>query len=203
MRLIKMFGLASIMAVTAIAIVGASSASASGVLCEKNEKVCPEESIVNHWIWNTPGVWRWRNTLLCLNQITLWAYDPWTGLYASYLTYSNCGTTIAHNNCSVRLAGEEEEQEIELTVTSKNEGTVEVLSGETEAECKVFGLPVLKCTYDEEGSKYKIKGAEGESDGVVTLKGAKYTKLKGSICPEYEEIEEGSMEAEGAVYVTE
>ena len=105
MRLIKMFGLASIMAVTAIAIVGASSASASGVLCEKNEKVCPEESIVNHWIWNTPGVWRWRNTLLCLNQITLWAYDPWTGLYASYLTYSNCGTTIAHNNCSVRLAG--------------------------------------------------------------------------------------------------
>ncbi len=196
MKSVKLIGVACIVATSLFAFAGTSSAVAKAVLCKKNETPCKEANLVTHEVYNTPGTWTWPNTgLLCLNRFSLFSPWAWT------ILYSNCGTSIAHNECAVFTTPEKEETE--LIKTGVNKGEFKILKGETHAECTVAGIPTINCTYSEEGWKVPVTGATEKSHGLINFSGIKIEKTSGKLCPKYEALKENRLEPENDVFVTE
>jgi hypothetical protein len=207
MRLIKMSGLAALAAVASMAF--ASSAMAGNTaLCTKYEEPCAAANLVKsmHMELTAGTGWKLKGSnphllLLCLKVLVSSTIG---GLgnpqeFRANLTYEECGTNSAHNNCTV-------------TETQGFSGTVlrEALNlGTLKANAANAGAMLVKCLgihceYDLAGLAFAMIGAGGEAgNGMVNLAGTKLAKHIGSLllCPATSEITEGLPEPLSATYV--
>ena len=161
MRLVKMFGLAALAAVAAMAFLGASSASAN-----QNTALCK-----THTALTCSSFYGEKDTIHLLNTevakllsdlvdvlcLTVLANVKSLGLATApagllvhgKFTYAGCGTTANHNNCTVT---EEAEALFDLLKTGLNEGTGTGLAGQAHVVCKnIFGFIEIDCKYNASG----------------------------------------------------
>jgi hypothetical protein len=191
-RLIKMFGLAAIAAVAAMAFVGASSAMASGstAACKVATEPCPAGSEVT----TLHGVSAAEPTLLttseaipdvkCLSGLVkvnvLALGNPQVGHFEE-INWNHCyATSIGNPLCEVetKLLGL-----ALLLKTAANLGTVTIDNASVLVKCTT----VIHCTYKvAAGQTLHAQGAAGESNGHVTANNvsvAQDTAHTGTICP--------------------
>ncbi len=194
MRPIKMFGLAVLTALVAMAFVGASSATATGItaLCKSNEKTCAEGKLVNTFhLFNKEGtvinLLSEVASVLCLgalaNTISLHVGIP-QKINSETVTFSGCGTTVAHNNCTVEF---KKVPTFTLLKTTENLGTLTAVNGELLFKCSALGIPKIDCTYDTADLKFDVEGAlhqTGTGKGMVTAASEPLEASTGPLCPE-------------------
>ncbi len=205
MRLIKTFGLAAIAAVAAMAFVGASSAMATGhtALCKTHEDPCAEANLVKniHMQAGTTILKTSLATVLCLKSSAvahaehgglslllviehpsgekLTIIDP-LGFQVLTLTWENCGTNAAHNNCTVTNL---KLPLIDLLKTALNLGTATVLGAEVLVNC----VGILHCVYGgKEITGFNVEGAlhtAGAGHGMFTANELSVPNVGGLLCP--------------------
>ena len=157
MRLIKMFGLAALAAVAAMAFVGATSASALPTqICKVHTGLlCPagEARTLTHLtlLEGTVGKLNAGITVLCLNVLVhatpLGLGSP-QNVHTLASEYTGCGTGSAHDNCTVTV----EEQPLgDLLKTGLDQGILLLSSGRTRLKCNNLGID---CIYDTEGVEF-------------------------------------------------
>jgi hypothetical protein len=173
MRLIKMFSLAVLVAVAAMAFVGATPASATfdTQLCKVNEGLlCPAGQAQTHVHWVlVPGtVWKLLAgfNILCLGILV---EDEALGLgkpqviHTTELSFTGCGTGSAHNNCTVTV---QEAPLSHLLKTGANTGVLVNLSGRTRLQCANLGLD---CVNDLAGMELEASGEILTSNETPTV----------------------------------
>jgi len=182
MRLIKMFGLAAVAAVAAMAFVGVTPASAGNTqLCNTHKVLtCSNAATDLHLVLASGTVLKLLTslvTVLCLNE--LWESSG-AGVGAlgkpqrvdlTVKTATGCGTTSAHSNCTFTT---ESFPDATLLKLGLDEGSLEFLSGAMRLQGCGLGL---NCLYDLEGFLVAV-GAQH-----VTLNEAPVTELN-KFCPE-------------------
>ncbi len=163
MRLMKMFGLAAVAAVVAVAFVGAASASATLTqLC--NAHVASTCSLPATSVSMTnEGVGTLLTEvvdILCLtisgSGTPLAAGSP-QQIHITSLSFTGCGTKSAHNNCTVSVL---EMPLANLLKTGLDEGTLTGTSGLTLVECEnidIFGIDI-HCVYEIAGLQFSAGG---------------------------------------------
>lgn len=163
MRLIKMFGLAAIAAVTAMAFVSATSASAetSTQLCNDHlELTCSNAASSVHMVL-APGTVGGilgglggggsLYNILCLNVLVessgadVGSLGNPQRLDFTSMSFTGCGTGSAHNNCTLTV---EELPDNNLLKLGLDEGSLEALNGRLRLACANLGLD---CVFDLEG----------------------------------------------------
>ena len=201
-RLMKMFGLAALAAVAAMAFVGASSASAefNTTLCkELKGLVCPEklqwkEGETIHLVQVEPGkLLNSIATVLCLTVLgnlkvlgASLANAPTPLLVDGSFTYKECGTNSTHTNC--KEVNETEEGLFHILKTGEHEGIGTGLNGKAHVHCeKVLGFITIDCEYAAEGLKPELSGLEPPH---VTLEKQPVKLIEGGgLCPEESKID--------------
>jgi hypothetical protein len=182
MRLIKMLSLAAPAAVAAMALVGATSASATfdTQLCKVNEGLlCPAGQAQTHVHWVlVPGtVWKILSpiNILCLGALS---EQEVLGLgkpqitHTTELSLTGCGTGAGHNNCTMTV---QEQPLSHLLKTGPNEGVLVLLSGRWRLQCPNIGID---CVYDLAGSEFEASGE------ILTANETPITELGGKFfCP--------------------
>ena len=178
MKPIKMFGLAALAALMAMAFVGASSAMAgSTALCKADEEIfskvgeCKEITHVHETttkkaiLLASPEI---QCDVLFLGEVT--AGNP--AIVEGNFTYSNCGAS-----CSVEEVGGPSVIEVlrESHETSK-------VTGEGEVHVNCFGI---NCYFNGEELIGTGKGPllSTAANGEVNISGQKVKKVKGIFCP--------------------
>jgi len=187
MRLIKMFGLAAVAAVAAMAFIGATSASAvSTQLCDEHTELnCKVGHAVAtvHLVLATGTVGELLALIpvLCLGflvEATAGALGPGATrqtITSVTQTFSGCGTSSEHNNCTVTIPTGQQPV-YALLKTGLDAGTLTGISGQTKLVCKNIGLD---CLYDIGGMSFSVGG------GHLTASEAPTTELGGKFfCPE-------------------
>jgi len=147
-KLIKMFGLAAIAAVAAMAFVGASSASATlnTLLCKTHTEPCNSLPASVHFVAGTTVLKTSIVTVLCLGSLVvatplgLGTAPARQVFHNTALTWTACGTNVAHNNCTVTTI---KPGLVNVLRTALNLG-IALVEG---AEVKVVCGEVLSCTY--------------------------------------------------------
>jgi hypothetical protein len=199
----KMFGLAAIAAVAAMAFIGASSASANGptALCKVATEPCPAGSLIaNVHLINTAGTVGIllgngpELTILCLTilgQGTVGALGNPQIITTTALTFTNCGTNAAHNNCTITTT---ELPQLNLLRTGAGVGTVTSVNGLTRVKCTI--IFEIDCTYTGAGLKFGVKSSGGTNGkGMLNAEGTPLENTAGSfLCPETSEITTGLLE---------
>ncbi len=185
MRLIKMFGLATVAAVAAMAFVGATSASAetSTQLCDAHTGLtCSDAASDVHMVLAPGTVLKLLSplvTVLCLGE--LWessgadvgALGNPQSLDLTSKVSTGCGTTSAHSNCTLTTLTLPDADLLKLGL---DEGSLELLSGTFRLQGCGFGL---NCEYDLEGTLVSV-GAQH-----VTMEETPVTELGGKFfCPD-------------------
>ena len=199
MRLIKMFGLAAVVAVVAMAFVGASSASATSTqLCDNHSGLtCSAGHAVSshHLVLASGTVGRLLAAIgiLCLGILILVSAgalgSPQT-VSSTSQTYSGCGTGSAHNNCTVTTPTGQNPA-FDLLKTGLDAGTLTSTSGQVRLVCSNLGLD---CLYDTAGMEFTVGG------GHLTAEETSTTELGGKFfCPD-EGLVDGLLEVLGNVY---
>ncbi|HEY7950188.1 MAG TPA: hypothetical protein VID51_05065 [Solirubrobacterales bacterium] len=181
MRLIKMFGLASLAAVTGMAFVGATSASAitNTQLCDTHTGlVCGSPSGEQHSsiYKGTVGELLATIDILCLGVLiegNPLALGQPQQIHSLAMTFSGCGTGSAHNNCTVTV---QEQPLINLLKGGLDQSIATATNGRTRLQCSNLGLD---CVYDTEGLELAL-GA-----GHITANETPITELGGKFfCPD-------------------
>lgn len=218
MRLMKMFGLAALAAVAAMAFVGVTSASATfpSVLCKAKEHVCSEANSIEfkkvHLIL-TPGTVGELHGLeplfnvLCLNVLVLGEGLELGELsetvhkqYEIHLTKFdpiNCGTNSTHTNCEVKAL------ELPILVSlltrvlengsGSGAGAITGLNGQTLVKCNLPLIGEIDCVYKGEGTEFKAENT-GER-GMLTAEPVPLEKTAGSgFCSAKSTITKGLLE---------
>ena len=172
MRLIKMFGLAALAAVAAMAFVGATSASAelnttlckehTGLLCAK-----PDEKTTVHAVLKTGTVGKLLAAInvLCLGvliEATALGLGKLLPVHVLKLIFEGCGTGAAHNNCTVTV---QELPLADLLKTGLDQAKLINLSGRTRLQCPNIGID---CVYDLEGGEFDAGANHISANEVVT-----------------------------------
>jgi len=185
----KMFGLAAIAAVAAMAFIGASSASAEHTaLCKEAAALCPEDKLVKsiHMTAGTTVLKTSILTVLCLSSlaeghITSPNYlgAPLVGTLLP-IVWSNCGSNAAHDNCSVTtLAG----GTISALKTAAGLGTATSENAKVLVLCSGF----LHCVYGGPSvGPFNVEGAghtAGAGKGMFTATELKVPNISGFLCP--------------------
>lgn len=192
MRLVKTFSLVVLTALVAMALVGASSATATGTtaLCKSSEEICPEAKLVNTFhLFNAEGtVVSLLNVIanvLCLgalaNTISLHVGIP-QKINTETITFTGCGTSAAHNDCAVEF---KKVPTFRLLKTAKNLGVLTAVNGELFLKCS--GAKKIECTYDTSNLEFEVEGAlhqAGSGSGMVTAASTPLEASNGAICPE-------------------
>lgn len=192
MRLIKMFGLVALTVLATMALVGASSASATGTtaLCKNKEKICPESELVNTFhLFNKEGTVISLSSeitnVLCLsvlaNTISLHVGIP-QKINSETIAFTGCGTSAAHNDCVVEF---KKVPTFTLLKTADNLGTLTAVNGELYFKCS--GIKKIECAYDTSGLEFEVEGAlhqTGVGHGMVTAASTPLEAGSGAICPE-------------------
>ena len=182
MKPIKIFGLAALAALLAMAFVGASSAMAEETtLCEADTSPCPSSEIVNHVHETSVGKAKLLSTFLTVECNVLFLGDTTEATnkpleIVGNFTYTNCGS------CTVTETSESATIEVLKTSHETAEVTGE---GEVFVDC---GGSSLECEYDGENLKGTGKGpllsAQSPDNGEVSLQGQEVHKTGGGFfCP--------------------
>jgi hypothetical protein len=204
MRLVKMLGFAAVVAVIAMAFIGASTASAltRTALCKVHEQLCSEANQVKliH-LQNTTGtVLRILNStvnVLCLSTLVdgnvLSLAQPQL-IHIISFTVTGCGTDANHNNCTMTSnASEGLPWLASLLRAALNLGIITLLEFEgmhptTRMKCTIFGFIKIDCTWNHSGLEFEAEGAEhraGSGHGMLTANESPVSLVEGSgLCPE-------------------
>ncbi len=191
MRLIKIFGLATVAAIAAMAFVGATSASAETdtQLCVTHTGglTCAQAAGINHWVLDTGTVGKILSSLvdvLCLGILMessgadVGALGNPQRLDATSMSFTGCGTSSAHSNCTVTV---EELPDNNLLKLGLDEGSLEALSGRIGLSGCGLGLD---CPYDLEGLLFSA-GAQH-----LTANETSVTELGGKLfCPNESQLD--------------
>jgi len=153
MRLMKLFSMAGLAAVVALAVVGASSASAEfpTQLCKSSESLTCENPVSTlHLALQEGTVGKLLSnlvTILCLNTLVeaslLELGEPQYGHVE--LSFNSCGTNSAHSNCVLTT---EEKPLGYLLKIGKGEGRLVGESGLLRLQCSNLGI---NCLYSAAG----------------------------------------------------
>ena len=160
-RLIKMFGLAAIAAVAAMAFVGATSASAESTqLCKVHTVTCGAGDATTSVHQVNVGVGTLLSSIvdvLCLNvlaEATPLALGAPQSVHTLALSFTGCGTTSTHNNCTVTVL---ELPLANLLKTGLDEGSIEGTNGKTRLQCSnIPFIGSIDCTYDATGLLFEV-----------------------------------------------
>ncbi len=181
MRLVKMFTLTALAAVTTMAFVGAMSASAGSTqFCKVHTSlVCPagqartalHEVLAAGTVVTLLGV----PTILCLGLLiestALGLGSPQSIHDLSY-SFTGCGTSSAHNNATVTVL---ELPLSNLLKTGLDEGVLTATNGRMRIQASGFGVD---CIYDMEGLEFAVGAQHFTAEETpVTELGGKF------ICP--------------------
>jgi hypothetical protein len=190
MKLTKSFGLGALTALVAMALVGASSASAtSTALCAVHEDPCSGENQVEtlHGTLTSGTVFRILNSIadvLCLNVLSeVEVAELGNPLVLTSIggSYQNCGTNSSHSNCSIIPEGGSPVSN--LLKTGLNLGVLTAESGTVRVECTIFGFIKIDCVYESPGLENEVEGASGDH-GMVTSENDPASLKEGSgVCP--------------------
>ncbi|HEX6752254.1 MAG TPA: hypothetical protein VF093_01515 [Solirubrobacterales bacterium] len=154
MRLIKMFGLAALAAVAAMAFVGAAPVSATSTqVCNSHTGLtcgAGQGAGTIHAVLAAGTVLKILAliNILCLGELwestALGLGNPQSIHFTSKIA-TGCGTGSAHNNCTLTT---QEQPLANLLKTGLDEGTLTLTSGRLRLQCSNLGLD---CVYDAEG----------------------------------------------------
>ncbi|HEX6754138.1 MAG TPA: hypothetical protein VF093_11195 [Solirubrobacterales bacterium] len=198
MRLVKMFGLAAVTAVAAMAFVGATSASAqtstqickvhTGLTCGAGNAVTSHHLVLAS---GTVGNILANIDVLCLGiliESTPLGLGSPQAIHGLTQEYSGCGTGSAHNNCTVTV---QEQPLLDLLKVGLDQGVLTALSGRIRLQCASLGLD---CVYDMEGMEFEV------GEGHLTANEIPLGELGGKFfCPD-EGFLDGLLEALTEVY---
>ena len=194
MRPPKLFGPVIFAILMAMSSAGTSSASAElTALCKANEYPCPSANqftsltleLSSGSVWSLKTV-KPTMTVLCLGSVlkgTVLGMGSPQYIDRTGQTYSNCGTTSAHDNCTVTSFFEK--TKFELTKTAENLGELKASQGETAVKCTVLGKTTLECTYRDKSLVLHVKGKDG-TNGHDKFSAAElpFEVAGGGLCPE-------------------
>lgn len=187
-RLIKMFGLAALAAVVAMAFVGASSAMAEEdtVIClEDSESLkCPEEQEVEHvhfsTLEGTPGLLLSSVNVLC-KEVLFLGLPLELGkplVVHGHFTYTGCHT-FSGSGCTVT----EVSTDALLLILKLALEEAEVAGhGEVLVECAG-----LHCVYKGEGLAGEAQGSLGS--GATVIEEQEVKKVSGLLCPKTSKLD--------------
>jgi len=156
-----MFGLAAVAAVAAMALVGATSASAATTtqLCNTHTGLtCGSGATSVHMVLATGTVGKLLGdvTVLCLNVLVesagadVGALGNPQRVDASSMSFTGCGTTSAHSNCTVSVVSLPDNTLLKFGL---DEGAVEASSGQIRLQgCGV----ALNCVLDIENLVFAV-----------------------------------------------
>jgi len=196
-RLVKTFPLAALIAVVALALLGATTASATNTqLCTAHTGLgCLSSTNAVHLVLDTGTVGKLLSsliTVLCLGvlvEASALALGSPQAAHTTALSYTGCGTGSAHNNCTVTV---EELPLSNLLKTGLDEGVLEVTNGKALLICANLGI---KCVYDLAGTELAAGGGHLSAEETETVElGGKF------FCPD-EGFLDGLLEALSPTYV--
>ncbi|HEY5708797.1 MAG TPA: hypothetical protein VIS51_05340 [Solirubrobacterales bacterium] len=199
MRLTKMFGLAALAAVAAMAFVGATSASASA-----NTQLCTVHTGLTCGAGNAATSVHYVLTagtvltvlaeidVLCLGYLlektALGLGNP-QSVHTTTQTFSGCGTNATHTNATVTV---QEQPLANLLKTGLDEGVLTATNGRLRIVVSSLGLD---CVIDTAGLELAV------SEGMLTANETPLTELGSKFfCPN-EGVLDALLEALGSVYV--
>ena len=199
MRLIKMFGLAAIAAVAAMAFVGATPASAANTqLCTAHTGLTCSSPVSSLHLVNE-GVLRVLNDLnpvLCLSvslEATPLALANPQSVHTTSLEFTGCGTSSAHNNCLITV---EELPLFNLSKTGLDQGVLTATNGQLTVLCEnVLFTQTIECTFDMTGAELAVGG------GHATVNQMPLTEVGDDfMCPEEPQLD-ALLKGTSAAYV--
>jgi hypothetical protein len=200
MRLIKMFGLAALAAVAAMAFVGMTTASGetstqicsthTGLTCGAGNAVTSHHLVLAS---GTVGQILAAIDILCLGiliEATPLGLGNPQAIHSLSQTYSGCGTGSGHNNCTVSVPAGQQPL-LNLLKTGLDQGVLAAVSGQVRLQCPNIGLD---CLYDAAGMEFEVEAGHltANETGVIEL-GGKF------LCPD-EGVLDGLLEALTDVY---
>jgi len=160
MSIVKQFGLTALIALVAMAVVGATSALATSTqLCKVHTSLTCEAGNAQthvHNVLKAGTVYKILNSflsILCLGALTestplgLATNGPQV-VHVLELTFSGCGTGSGHSNCTITT---EEQPLAHLLKTGLDQGVLLFLSGRLRLVCSNIGI---NCVYDLEGMEF-------------------------------------------------
>jgi hypothetical protein len=199
MRLIKMFGLATLAVVVGMAFVGATSASATDTrLCSFNSGLtCTSGALSSvHQVLaaGTVGELLAAIDVLCLGYLveaTAGSLATPQRITSVTQTFTACGTGSTHSNCTVTIPIGQQ-PEFNLLKTGLDAGTLTAINGQTRLVCPNIGID---CLFDLVGMEFEAGG------GHLTANEAGTTELGGKFkCPD-EGVLDALLETLGDAYV--
>jgi hypothetical protein len=161
MRLIKMFGLAAVAVVAAMAFVGATSASATDTqLCKVHTGLtCGEGDAVtsHHMVLASGSIGKLLGAInvLCLSiliEATPLGLGNPQSIHTTSFTFTGCGSGSTHSNCTVTVP---EQPLADLLKTGLEEGVLVFTNGQLRTQCSNMGID---CLYDGEGMEFTVGG---------------------------------------------
>jgi hypothetical protein len=185
MKLIKMFGLAALTAVAAMAFVGASSAMAEPgktALCKAPELVCSAGNQVKviHMVAEDSKLLSSLGEVLCETALGLGEVlalgEPSQVIHVTALTWTGCKRS--GNSCTVTTTSL---GTMTLTNTGSLLGKVVSEGLKVNVKCGIF----INCTYGgtvELGAE-SAEHTEGAGNGMITAENYPVEKLGSGICP--------------------
>jgi hypothetical protein len=199
-RLIKMFGLATVAAVAAMAFVGATSASAgSTAICTAHTGLlCAAQNVATsgHYVLRagTVGQLLAAIDVLCLGVLvdaTMLGLASPQMVHSLSLSFTGCGTGSGHNNCTVTTPAGQQPL-FHLLKTGLDQGLLTALSGQKRLVCSNIGLD---CLYDAAGMEFEAAG------GNIIANETPVEELGGKFfCPD-EGLLDGELEGLTRAYI--
>jgi len=185
-RLMKMFGLAALAAVAAMAFVGVTSASATNtVLCKANELTCEATNKIEHatvtGLSTNATLLSSLATVLCDHSIVsgkvLLLANPLVG-HIEKITFTICEEDTFGTECTVTTnnAGL-----LKLLKTGANAGSLTAEGAEALVSCPEIGL---HCNYGNPTTSLAVAGSQGTALAVITATKVKLPEIGNKFfCP--------------------
>ena len=199
MRFVKTSGLVAIAILAAMAFGGPSSASATNTqLCKTHTSLTCASGVTSASLVPYPGTtWKLLNSIvdvLCLNAST--TLEPQSlgspqTINEKNLSLTNCGTTSAHNNCTITV---ESLRTLTLLKVALNEGVLTTTGGLIHVKCTVLGFPKIDC-------KYSLADMQAFVDGgnpAFVFESAPVDVYEGDLCPDENYLEATFVTTSGA-----
>jgi hypothetical protein len=206
---IKLFGLAALAALMAMAVAGVSSAMAEETvqLCKVDEALCQPGNVVTHvheetlsgspaLLLNSLGNVKCTALFLSLSVGPLEMLQIITG----HFTYSLCKRK--------KLIGEEDCTVTEVTGTTSTikilKTAAETVSVTGQGEVRVQCGSIIDCTYNGTGLTGTGKGAlaSTETNGETSISEQTTNKVSGSLCPNEAKLDIKTTPLPDPVYIT-
>lgn len=200
MRYLKSLTLLALVCLGALALLGASSASAefNTQLClSPEEEVCNEPASEVHVVLKEGTVGKFLSDvidLLCLEVLVLATLlELGTPHQEGHVdeTFRTCGSNATHNNCTITT---EEKPFGYLLRTGEKQGVLVAEGGQLRLKCTILGFIKIDCSYKAENLEVTIEDPGiGEATDLPISGG-------GNLCPE-ETYLDGEMVALEPVYI--